>query len=316
MRDHYQITVTSFERTRHYRVPQFIKHFATGFVAVLGLLFAGGVLAIYVLSNKLDAMDQELSRLHVQQSEIRAENTALLQEQQRLQNSVEEKVAALSMMGEELGSIEAMMGLSPNPDAEIEFRLDTASQTAQEKRYMLTAIPSGYPLEEAKVTSFYGMRKHPVLGKMKLHGGADLRARIGTPVYATANGVVEWAGYNDGGFGKMVKLSHNFGFTTVYGHLSKSTVAVGDYVKQGELIGYSGNTGLSSAPHLHYEVRHLHRRLAPRSFMEWSLENYDGLFTREERIKWDSLAKTVRDQIALPERRLSLGGPISSGTSS
>ncbi|MAK42754.1 MAG: peptidase M23 [Spongiibacter sp.] len=316
MRDHYQITVTSFERTRHYRVPQFIKHFATGFVAVLGLLFAGGVLAIYVLSNKLDAMDQELSRLHVQQSEIRAENTALLQEQQRLQNSVEEKVAALSMMGEELGSIEAMMGLSPNPDAEIEFRLDTASQTAQEKRYMLTAIPSGHPLEEAKVTSFYGMRKHPVLGKMKLHGGADLRARIGTPVYATANGVVEWAGYNDGGFGKMVKLSHNFGFTTVYGHLSKSTVAVGDYVKQGELIGYSGNTGLSSAPHLHYEVRHLHRRLAPRSFMEWSLENYDGLFTREERIKWDSLAKTVRDQIALPERRLSLRGPISSGTSS
>lgn len=316
MRDHYQITVTSFERTRHYRVPQFIKHFATGFVAVLGLLFAGGVLAIYVLSNKLDAMDQELSRLHVQQSEIRAENTALLQEQQRLQNSVEEKVAALSMMGEELGSIEAMMGLSPNPDAEIEFRLDTASQTAQEKRYMLTAIPSGYPLEEAKVTSFYGMRKHPVLGKMKLHGGADLRARIGTPVYATANGVVEWAGYNDGGFGKMVKLRHNFGFTTVYGHLSKSTVAVGDYVKQGELIGYSGNTGLSSAPHLHYEVRHLHRRLAPRSFMEWSLENYDGLFTREERIKWDSLAKTVRDQIALPERRLSLRGPISSGTSS
>lgn len=316
MRDHYQITVTSFERTRHYRVPQFIKHFATGFVAVLGLLFAGGVLAIYVLSSKLDAMDQELSHLHVQQSEIRAENTALLQEQQRLQNSVEEKVAALSMMGEELGSIEAMMGLSPNPDAEIEFRLDTASQTAQEKRYMLTAIPSGYPLEEAKVTSFYGMRKHPVLGKMKLHGGADLRARIGTPVYATANGVVEWAGYNDGGFGKMVKLSHNFGFTTVYGHLSKSTVAVGDYVKQGELIGYSGNTGLSSAPHLHYEVRHLHRRLAPRSFMEWSLENYDGLFTREERIKWDSLAKTVRDQIALPERRLSLRGPISSGTSS
>ncbi len=316
MRDHYQITVTSFERTRHYRVPQFIKHFATGFVAVLGLLFAGGLLAIYVLINKLDAMDQELSRLHVQQSEIRAENTALLQEQQRLQNSVEEKVAALSMMGEELGSIEAMMGLSPNPDAEIEFRLDTASQTAQEKRYMLTAIPSGYPLEEAKVTSFYGMRKHPVLGKMKLHGGADLRARIGTPVYATANGVVEWAGYNDGGFGKMVKLSHNFGFTTVYGHLSKSTVAVGDYVKQGELIGYSGNTGLSSAPHLHYEVRHLHRRLAPRSFMEWSLENYDGLFTREERIKWDSLAKTVRDQIALPERRLSLRGPISSGTSS
>ena len=316
MRDHYQITVTSFERTRHYRVPQFVKHFAVGIGALLGLLLVGAALAIVVLSNKLNAMDFELSRLHAQQLEIHAENAALLKEQQRLQNSVEEKVAALSMMNEELGSIEAMMGLSPSPDTAIELRLDTATQTAQEKRYMLTAIPSGYPLAEAEVTSFYGLRKHPVLGNMKLHGGADLRAPVGTPVYATASGVVEWAGYNDGGFGKMVKLGHNFGFTTVYGHLSKSTVTAGDYVKQGELIGYSGNTGLSSAPHLHYEVRHLHRRLAPKSFMEWSLENYDGLFTREERIKWDSLAKTVRDQIALPERRLSLQGPMLSGTSS
>lgn len=316
MRDYYQITIASFDKTWHYRVPHLARRYAVAAVSGVAVLFVAGLLAIYVLAHKLDGLDGELSRLHAQQQEIIAENSALLDEQQRLQNSVEEKVAELSMIGEELGSIEAMIGLSPSPGDAIRLRLDTATQTVQEKRYLLTAIPSGYPVESAKVTSFYGMREHPVLGTMKLHGGADLRARIGTPIYATANGVVEWAGVNNSGYGRMIKLSHNFGFTTLYGHLSKMSVSVGDYVRQGDLIGYSGNTGLSSAPHLHYEVRHLHRRLAPRSFMEWSMENYDVLFTKEDRIKWDSLAKTIKNQMALPVRQLSQREPILSGTSS
>lgn len=316
MRDHYRITITSFEGARHYTLTQLARRFIAGIGALLGLMFLGGFLSIYLLSSKLDSLNGELLVLQSQQRGIKAENTALLAEQRRLQASVEEKVAALSMMGDELDSIENLIGLKPAPGEALIERLDTASQTVQEKRYMLTAIPSGYPLEDAKVTSFYGVRKHPVLGKMKLHGGADLRAKVGTPVFATADGVVEWAGMHDSGLGRMIKLNHNFGFSTLFGHLNKTAVAVGDFVRQGQLIGYSGNTGLSSAPHLHYEVRHLHRRLAPRPFMEWSLENYETLFTREERIKWDSLAKTLRKQMALPERRLSQRAPALSATSS
>lgn len=309
MRDQVRITITSFEGSQHYTLSQLMRRFLAGTAAVLGVLFVGGFISIYFLSS-------ELYSLKKFQDQIKSENIALLAEQERLQASVEEKAAALSVMGEELDSIEVMMGLKPGAEDELYERLDTASQTVQEKRYMLTSIPSGYPLEEAKVTSFYGMRKHPVLGKMKLHGGADLRAAIGTPVYATADGVVEWAGMHQSGLGRMVKLSHNFGFSTVYGHLDKTTISAGDYVRQGDLIGYSGNTGLSSAPHLHYEVRHLHRRLAPRAFMEWSLENYDVLFTREERIKWDSLAKALKKQMALPERRWSQLAPNLPATSS
>ena len=305
MREHFGVTITTYRGARHYTITQLMQRFAVGFAGLLLAVFLVAFLTIYFLSYRLGTINSELTLLQQQQQHIKEENRALLAEQSKLQKSVEEKVTALSVMGEELSSIESMMGLSPDADAALYQRLDTASQTAQEKQYMLTTIPSGYPLDDPTVTSLYGMRKHPVLGRMAMHRGVDLRANIGTPVYATADGVVEWSGDNDGGYGKMVKLGHNFGFDTLYGHLDKTTVSAGDYVRQGQLIGYSGNTGRSSAPHLHYEVRHLNRRLPPTAFMEWSLENYDGLFSREERIKWDSLARTLRKQIAVPERRWS-----------
>jgi len=316
MREHYGITITSYSGAKHYTVTQLMRRFVAGIGIFLATCFLGGFLAIYFLSYQLGSLNKEVGELQAYQALIKQKNQSLLSEQKQLQATVEEKVAALSVMSDELGTIETMIGLSPAPDAALYQRLDTASQTASEKRYMLSTIPSGYPLSDAYVTSRFGMRNHPVLGRMALHGGADLRAGVGTPVYATADGVVEWAGMNDSGFGRLVKLNHNFGFTTLYGHLSKAAVSIGDYVRQGDLLGYSGNTGMSSAPHLHYEVRHLHRRLAPGPFMEWSWENYDVLFTREEKIKWDSLAKTLRKQTVAPERRWSQLAPPLTATSS
>ena len=316
MREHYGITITTYSGAKHYTVTQLMRRFMAGIAIFLATCFLGGFLAIYFLSYQLDSLNSEVIDLQAYQALVKEKNESLLLKQKLLQATVDEKVAALTMMSDELGTIETMIGLSPEPETALYQRLDTASQTASEKRYMLSTIPSGYPLAEAHVTSRFGMRNHPVLGRMALHGGADLRAGIGTPVYATADGVVEWSGMNDNGFGRLVKLNHNFGFTTLYGHLSKTAVAIGDYVRQGDLLGYSGNTGMSSAPHLHYEVRHLHRRLAPGPFMEWSWENYDVLFTREEKIKWDSLAKTLRKQTVAPERRWSQLAPPLTATSS
>lgn len=318
MREHYRITITSFEGARHYTVTQLMRRFMAGVAGLLATIFLGGFLVIYFLTGRLDSVAGELQQLQDYQAKIKLENKALLREQRQLQSTVEEKVAALSMMSDELTNIESMMGLSPDPEEALYERLDTASQTVQEKRFMLTAIPSGYPLDDPSISSYYGMRKHPVLGTMKLHGGVDMRAQVGTPVYATADGVVEWSGKHNSGFGTMVKLNHNFGFATLYGHMDKTAVAIGDFVRQGDLVGYSGNTGLSSAPHLHYEVRHLHRRLSPKAFMEWSWENYDALFTREEKIKWDSLAKTLRKSMAPTrlERQLSRLAPPLPATSS
>ena len=116
------------------------------------------------------------------------------------------------------------------------------------------SVPSRMPLEGASLTSGFGMRTHPVLGGRRQHAGVDLAAPTGTPVYATADGVVSRADWFSS-YGLYISLEHGGSMQTRYGHLSRLAVAAGDTVKKGDLIGYVGSTGRSTGPHLHYEVR-------------------------------------------------------------
>jgi murein DD-endopeptidase MepM/ murein hydrolase activator NlpD len=102
-------------------------------------------------------------------------------------------------------------------------------------------------------TSGYGLRRHPVLGYSRMHRGIDLHATYGSPIYAAADGVVEFAGRH-GGHGNFVKLDHGGGFETGYAHMSRFAVSRGERVRRGQVIGYVGSTGLSTGPHLHFEV--------------------------------------------------------------
>jgi murein DD-endopeptidase MepM/ murein hydrolase activator NlpD len=116
------------------------------------------------------------------------------------------------------------------------------------------SVPSRMPLEGAALTSGYGMRTHPVLGGRRQHTGIDLAAPTGTPVYATADGVVSRADWYSS-YGLYIAVEHGASMQTRYAHLSRVAVTVGDSVKKGDLIGYVGSTGRSTGPHLHYEVR-------------------------------------------------------------
>ncbi|MCA0903325.1 M23 family metallopeptidase [Qipengyuania aquimaris] len=116
------------------------------------------------------------------------------------------------------------------------------------------AIPSRMPLEDAKLTSDYGMRTHPVLRRRMGHKGVDLAAPTGTPIYATADGVVSKA-ERFSSYGKFVSIEHGARIQTRYAHMSRIAVSDGARVKKGDLIGYVGSTGRSTGPHLHYEVR-------------------------------------------------------------
>jgi murein DD-endopeptidase MepM/ murein hydrolase activator NlpD len=111
------------------------------------------------------------------------------------------------------------------------------------------------PMDGAKITSGFGMRMHPILGYTRMHRGVDFAAPKGTEVYASGDGVVEEA-RRSGGLGIHVRIQHDEGYSTVYGHLSRLAEALkkGDKVKQGQVIGQVGSTGLSTGPHLHYEV--------------------------------------------------------------
>ncbi len=105
------------------------------------------------------------------------------------------------------------------------------------------------------VTSKYGHRYHPITGRYRLHEGIDFRASVGTRVYAAQSGKVIYAGRR-GGYGKVVGIQHAGDWTTWYGHLSRIRVSVGGKVDQGQVIGLSGNTGMSTGPHLHFEIRY------------------------------------------------------------
>lgn len=116
------------------------------------------------------------------------------------------------------------------------------------------SVPSRMPLEGAQLTSGFGMRNHPVLGGRRAHAGIDLAAPTGTPVYATADGVIGRADWYSS-YGLYISINHGASMETRYAHLSRLAVAAGDNVKKGDLIGYVGSTGRSTGPHLHYEVR-------------------------------------------------------------
>lgn len=109
------------------------------------------------------------------------------------------------------------------------------------------------PVVGGRITSGFGMRRHPVLGYSRLHAGIDFGAAYGSPIYAVSDGTVAFAGWH-GGHGNFVKLAHGGGFDTGYGHMSQIAVSPGSHVRAGQVIGYVGSSGLSTGPHLHYEL--------------------------------------------------------------
>lgn len=136
--------------------------------------------------------------------------------------------------------------------------LKEVTELTKNKEDILQSIPAILPLDKndlkRSVFSGYGWRTHPIYKTPEFHPGIDLTAVQGTPVYATGNGTVERADNMAQGYGNHVVINHGYGYKTLYGHLSRFACKQGQKVRRGQLIGYVGSTGLSTAPHLHYEV--------------------------------------------------------------
>jgi hypothetical protein len=134
---------------------------------------------------------------------------------------------------------------------------DEVVQIAEKKEAMFAAIPAIQPIANKQLlalASGFGIRIHPVYKVRKMHTGIDFAAPIVTPIYATADGKIDEVSVKFSGYGKMIIIDHGFGYKTRYAHMHEFAVRQGQNVKRGELIGYVGDTGLSTAPHLHYEV--------------------------------------------------------------
>jgi murein DD-endopeptidase MepM/ murein hydrolase activator NlpD len=221
-----------------------------------------------------------------------------------LQQDISLKELELSNVGKRIIEIESLIGVenttTSTSNVSLEARSVNLKLTSIEINQWLKEIPNGYPIEYKGVSSSFGKRKDPFSRKKRLHKGIDLRAKRNTPVYATADGVVEYARkHPSSGHGRLIIIDHNHGFKSYFAHLKKFNVKNGAFVRKGDLIAYSGNSGKSSGPHLHYEVRFLHHALNPKYFMQWSVEDFYTIFKKIKYVPWDKLATRIEEDLQM-----------------
>ncbi|MBK9478586.1 MAG: M23 family metallopeptidase [Bacteroidetes bacterium] len=146
---------------------------------------------------------------------------------------------------------------------------DDVANLAKNKAVLLASIPAIQPIANKdlrRMASGYGFRTHPIYKTEHFHSGIDFSANVGTEIYATGDGVVERADDLAQGYGNHVVINHGYGYETLYGHMSKIIARVGQRVKRGDIIGLVGSTGMSTAPHLHYEVIKNQNKINPINF--------------------------------------------------
>jgi len=282
------------------------------------------------LLQKQLALVQENSDLIAEKRRLEELNRRLLQRQQELiqqnealQRSIQEQHEALASLNQQLQEVERILGieggegeLNSSQTSSMAALLQSKMQkikrrshenlqtvtslTKRERKLLERSIPTGRPVNYRRVSARFGYRNHPIYGRKMFHFGIDLVAPRGTPIFAPADGVVFFRGVKKG-YGKFLLLMHPFGFSTAYGHLSKIVVKQGEFVHKGELIAYVGNTGRSTGPHLHYEVRYLSYWLDPAKFIHWRKEPFAN-FKRIDKVDWQGLLRLLRKRYYLSER--------------
>lgn len=144
--------------------------------------------------------------------------------------------------------------------------VETIREYLKTQKDIYLATPKGWPLS-GRITSYFGKRENPIHGGDDFHSGVDISAPVGTPVKATADGMVSFAGWSGGG-GYVVVIEHGLGYSTFYAHNKINLVKVGQQVKRGDIIAYSGATGNTTGPHLHYEIWKDRKPINPVQFLE------------------------------------------------
>jgi len=288
--NHFTITITDDKGVKQFNLHRFVKQ------AVLYALLFLGALTLFAVGTIL-YLDYSVDKIQTKKNGIKKAYNQLQEKNNNLQNSMNDTLNALLLKKKELDElsdslleIETLIGIAPVADTSLEERVNLTKLNSEHMATLLQLIPNGSPIEYKGITSKFGYRLHPTLNRREFHRGSDMKAKMNTPVYATADGIVEYAGkHEQSGFGKLVILQHAFGFRSYFGHLNKIVIKSNRFVKKGDLIAYTGNSGLSSGPHLHYELRFIHNAVNPYYFIKWTVENYNDIFLKEKKIPWQSL---------------------------
>jgi murein DD-endopeptidase MepM/ murein hydrolase activator NlpD len=238
----------------------------------------------HILKNEISAVNDKLANLQVSDEDLREilELESLPAEIREAGIGGKDEFKYLEQQNllfrsriiagyQQLGKLRAKLNIET-------LSLDTLAKYADNRDHYWSHIPAIQPVANGdlrRLSTVFGMRLNPVLGKMMPHRGFDFMAKPGTPIYAPGDGVVTMARMTYGGFGNLITIDHGYGYKTRYAHLNNEkpfAVKVGDRVKRGQLIGYMGNTGRSKGPHLHYEVLENGHQVNPIGFFQRELE--------------------------------------------
>lgn len=279
---HFSLESLAFEETRWTKARLMVVGFIIGVVAFWLLIminqYCGDVLGLRFfqhdplvnenrvlqnqlanLTTRLEILQKQIGFLSDQGNELRLRSN-LSKFDEDIQKvgigGIEERIdfTASSSVNALINNLRAMVA-----KAERELNFQSASYreielTVEQNKIRFAHLPAIKPMEGSYNRNDFGVRLHPILNIYRKHEGVDIINEPNTPVYATADGVVEFSGRR-AGYGLCVEINHGFSYTTLYAHLLKVIVREGQQVKRGDIIARSGNTGLSNGPHLHYEVR-------------------------------------------------------------
>ncbi len=292
MNDKYIITITTVDGTKHYSVHKIIKKILIFLFLIILLVMLIGFLYIKYLEKEIENISnqkQELKQKIVSLNyELKKLNTKIVNAKHKLLT----KESELSKLSEKIDELETKMGLKGETFVS---NVDIKNLSPDVINALLAVIPNGKPINKVAISSKFGWRMHPILKRKEFHPGLDIKGRGKVPIYATANGIVVGAGLNPYGYGYVVKIVNAFGFVTFYAHMRKNIqVKKGDFVKKGQIVGYMGNTGLSTGQHLHYEIRYNNKPLNPIYFINWNGKNLFKIFKKERNVPWESLIKAIQ----------------------
>ncbi len=313
MNNHFTITITDENGVKQFNLHHFVKKAIAYALVFLGALVLFAVGTILYLDYSVDKLETKRDGIEDAYNKLQDKNQNLQVSVDDTLNALISKKRELEELSDSLSEIETMIGIAPVTKTSLQERVNLTKLNSEHMATLLQLIPNGSPIEYKGITSKFGYRIHPTLNRREFHRGSDMKAKMNTPVYATADGIVEYAGvHKKSGFGKLVILQHAFGFRSYFGHLNKIVIKSTRFVKKGELIAYTGNSGLSSGPHLHYELRFIHNAVNPYYFIKWNIENYNDIFEKEKKIPWQSLItatanlKVIKPTQTLPSSQLVL----------
>lgn len=246
-----------------------------------------------------------VAQLESEKNEITALYEEQLDTNHSLSQSLTDRNNQIQLLGKRVFDVESVLGLADEElmldenNLALEERIDAAAIDSAVRATMFRLIPNDSPITYQRISSSYGSRINPITGKRHVHTGIDLTCKRGEEVLALADGVVETVRPGNRGYGNYLTLRHSFGFMSSYAHLQHFKVKSGEFVSKGDVIAQCGNSGNSTGPHLHYEVRFLGRALNPQYLMDWTPENFNYVFEKEKKVKWGPLVQLIDDVVRL-----------------